>query len=73
VLSLTGHSAEEVEGRGLVRFDPLPSVCSKDGGTTYTKKNFNIVDIDIDIDSIFPKIRTRQCHVKLFESFSTVR
>jgi hypothetical protein len=37
VLSLTGRSAEEVEGRGLVRFDPLASVCSKDGGTTYTK------------------------------------
>ncbi len=32
-----------------------------------------ILDIDIDIDNLFPKIRTRQCHVKLFKKFSTVR
>ena len=29
--------AAEVEGRGLVSFDPVPVVCSKEGGTTFTK------------------------------------
>jgi hypothetical protein len=37
--------AAEVEGRGLVSFEPVPVVCSKEGGTTYTKNtnNFKIV------------------------------